>query len=226
MKAIIYNRVSTKEQNPELQKNDCINLCNNLKIYDYEYLQEKGSAWKESSKREVFEKIKQRIKSGEINILIVWDLDRLYRNRKKTIQFIKNYKAIGLKVYSVRQQWLEQLNNIPEPFDEAIADFMLQIVSWMAEEESNKKSERVKNAVVRIKGKPTKSYKGKRWGRKNMVENEKIINEVIELRDQGHSIREIADSVYYWDKNNNKKAISKSLVHKILMNLNTKPNVV
>ena len=211
---IIYNRVSTKDQNPELQKKDCIKLAESLGLKEYEYLQEKESGWKDEFKREVFESIKSRIEKREVKNLIVWDLDRLFRNRKKSVEFIRNYGKIGLRVYSYRQNWLEKFKDMPEPFDEIMREFMIQIVSWMAEDESNKKSERVKNAVVKEKDKDTKSYKGNKWGRKELPKS--AIEMVLELNKKGHTIRKIAKEVKYWDSSNHQRNISKSAVHKIL----------
>lgn len=72
---IIYNRVSTEEQNPENQLKDCIKLVSELNITNYEVLEEKKSAWKNDNKREVFNEIRQRIIKSNLKNLIVWDLD-------------------------------------------------------------------------------------------------------------------------------------------------------
>lgn len=213
-KAIIYNRVSTTEQNPELQIKECVELAKRLRLDDYEVLQEKKSAFKDNVEREEFEKIRKAIYDNKLNNLIVWDLDRLYRNRKKLIGFFETCKAFGCQVHSVRQGWLENLNKIPEPFNEIMHSLMLQIMGWLAEEESSKKSERTKNAVMKEEGKPTKSYKGNKWGRKSL--SQKVVNEILKLHKEGLSIRQIAKQVFYWDKNNNKKSVSVASVHKII----------
>jgi len=93
-------------------------------------------------------------------------------------------------------------------------DLTLNLLGWMAEDESKKKSDRIKQAVIKIPGKETKSYKGNRWGRKGI--SDKVKQEILEAKKNGMSIREIADSVFIWDKNNNSKKISKSFVHKTL----------
>ena len=211
---IIYIRTSTEEQNPKNQLEDCKKLAEKLNLKDFEILEERKSAFKNNVKREVFNSIKRAIQKGEVKNLIVWDLDRLYRNRVKTVEFIRNYSKLGLRVYSYRQDWFERFNDIPEPFNEIMSDLMLQIVSWMAEEESKKKGERVKLAVRKKEGKPTKSYKGNKWGRKAL--SIKTIQKVLDLHKKGLSIRQIADQVYYWDSNKNKRKISKSAVHKII----------
>jgi len=62
------------------------------------------------------------------------------------------------------------------------------------------------------------------WGRPTKI-NQKLKQEVIQKQKDGLSIREIADSVWYWDKNNNQKFISKSAVHKIIVESKQVPQV-
>jgi len=92
---------------------------------------------------------------------------------------------------------------------------MIQQAGEQAEEESRKKSERVKLAVRKESG-ITKSYKGNKWGRKNLTKQ--TIKKVIQLKKENPklSIREISKQISYYDKNNNSKNISRSAVHKIL----------
>ena len=77
---VIYNRVSTEEQNPANQLRDCLTLIGEGD--DYEVVQEKQSAFKDID-RPLFDTIRKGIKKGEVQQLICWDLDRLFRNRKK-----------------------------------------------------------------------------------------------------------------------------------------------
>lgn len=209
----IYLRTSTQEQNPENQLSDCLALLKKLNITVYEVIEDKTSGWKDVE-RKGFDKLYSDIIKGKIRIIVCWDLDRLYRNRKRLIKFFEICKIYKCKVYSFRQQWLEELNNMPEPFNEIMHSQMLQIMGWLAEEESNKKSDRTKSAVRWVEGKPTTSYKGNRWGRKPL--SKKVIEKIIEYRKNGLSIREICEVVEYWDKNNNKKKVSVGTVHKIL----------
>jgi DNA invertase Pin-like site-specific DNA recombinase len=209
METIIYIRTSTEEQEPENQ----IKSCQKLSKGEYELLQDKQSAFTDKKDREKFELAKKLIKSGKIKHFIVWDLDRIYRNRIKLKEFFQFCKIHKCNIHSVNQQWLEQLNNIPEPFNEIMHDLMLNLMGWLAEDESKKKSERVRLAVRKQKG-ITKSYKGNKWGRKPL--GKKSVEEILRLYKEGKSMREISEEVFYWDKNNNKKQISKSAVHKII----------
>ncbi len=212
MSNIIYLRTSTEEQNPENQLKDCKQLATQLKLKNYETVEDKISGWKDIE-RNGFDKIVEAIKRKEVEHLICWDLDRLYRNRKKLIAFFELCKIYNCKIHSFRQQWLESLNSIPSPFNEIMHNLMLQVMGWLAEEESNKKSERVKNAVRKERG-ITKSYKGNRWGRKPISKS--VVVEVLDLHKQGKSIRQISRVVFYWDKNNNKRNLSVGGVHKII----------
>ena len=105
MTTIIYIRTSTEEQNPENQFKDCASLCDS----EYEVVEEKKSAWKDDYKREGFNEILKSIKQRECNELIVWDLDRIYRNRMKLIAFFKEAKYYDCKIRSYRQKFLEDI---------------------------------------------------------------------------------------------------------------------
>ena len=208
---IIYNRVSTQEQNPENQIRDIVS---SFKLNDYILYEEKESAWKDSDiHREKWVEIKKFISNYKITDLYVWDLDRIYRDRKKLIALFEYCCLYRCKIHSFRQKWLEQINNNPPPWNEIIHNLMLQIMGWLAEEESNKRSDRVK-AAIRVKDGITKSYKGNKWGRKSFPKQ--TIDRVIKARSEGKTIRQISTEIMTTDKNNNQVSISKSAVHKIL----------
>ena len=185
MKVLIYLRTSTQEQNPENQLKDCLSI---NKFGEHIVLQEQQSAFKDVNRVE-FDKVLTSIKRRECEHLICWDLDRLFRNRQKLIDFFQLCKMYGCKVHSYRQQWLEELNSIQPPFDEIMHSLMLQIMGWLAEEESKKKGERVK-ASVRKKGDKTVSYKGNKWGRRMLTKQQQ--NKILELKGEGLSIRAIS----------------------------------
>jgi DNA invertase Pin-like site-specific DNA recombinase len=217
MKAV-YIRTSTEEQTPELQIRDIETISGK----DYQLFQDKQSAWKDNVDRDDFERLRKDIKDKKIKELYVWDLDRLFRNRKKLIEFFTFCKIYGCKIHSFNQQWLESLNSIQEPFNEIMHSLMLQIMGWLAEDESSRKSGRVKNAVRRKEGEPTRSYKGNRWGYHAVGKN--TDSQIIELHKQGKSIRDIAKEVFYWNKSNNKKLVSVGYVHKVLSNFKVNNN--
>ncbi len=208
---VVYIRCSTPDQQPQLQLND-INV-QFTPTKDSLILEESISAWKENTPRPQFKRLEQLIRDNKVKTLYVWNLDRIYRNRKKLVAFFALCKIYKVKVRSYCQKWLDSLYHTPEPFDEIFMDLFINILGWIAESESSDKSSRIKMAV-RKKNSATYSYKGNLWGRKPFPTN--TINRVLELHNLGLSIREIAKKVTVYDKNNNGRDISKSAVHKIL----------
>jgi DNA invertase Pin-like site-specific DNA recombinase len=206
---ICYIRTSTSEQTPQLQLKDIKTIC---PPHTIEYV-EQLSAWKENVKRPVFEQIVEQIKGGRVESLYVWDWDRIYRNRNRLKEFLLLCKMNGVVLHSYRQTWFEDLHRIPPPFNEIVMDMVINLLGWIGEEESEKKSSRVKMAVKKT-AKGTYSHNGNKWGRKAFPKQ--TINRVIELHQQGKSIRQIASEVIAYDTNKNEKKISKSAVQQIL----------
>jgi len=211
MKVAIYIRTSTTEQNPDLQLKDCKDYCKRRGWKDYDIYKEHISGYKDIHRPER-ERIIQGIKRYEINHIVVWALDRWVRNREKLIEDITNITNRNAEIHSVKEEWLESVN-IEGPLGKTIQEFLLGIVGSLAEMESSIKSERIKSAV-RTKEGVTRSYKGKKWGRRNLTS--RIKEEVIKLHNDGHSMREISKVVIRYDKNQNEKNISLGAVHKIL----------
>jgi DNA invertase Pin-like site-specific DNA recombinase len=206
----IFVRTSTIEQTPALQINDIVQ---SFRLTEYKVLEEQDSAFKNTAKRPEFERLKNLISSNKVGSVYVWDLDRLYRNRKRLVEFLDFCKAYRTKVYSHNQIWLTTLQQIQPPFNEIMYNFMLEIMAWLAEDESAKKSKRVKLAIRKTQN-GTESYKGNKWGRKSL--SKQVITKVKVLHAEGMSIRQIAAQVKVYDKNNNSRQISKSAVHKII----------
>ncbi len=188
MSKTIYIRTSTEDQNPENQLKDIQSM---FEGNEYVIFQEQQSAFK-NKERPIFENLKEVIKSRQVKDLYVWDLDRIYRNRIKLKAFFQYCKLYGCSIHSFRQDWLESLNKIPEPFNDIMYSLMLDIMGWLAEDESKRKSDRVKIAVRKVKG-ITKSYKGNKWGRKSISPQKRT--RIAIMKGAGHSIRDIAKDV-------------------------------
>jgi len=227
-KAIVYLRTSTQEQNPQLQEKTCREFAESKGLEIVDVISEKGkSAYK--LQQEKWKEVVEKAKTQNLNI-ILWKYDRAFRRRKEFYLFMREmFEYHGIKVYSATEQSIltlwEMIDSFNSVKDEAMRNFLQGIIKeiWkfniqqageQAEEESRNKGLRVKNAVRKNNGK-TYSYKGKAWGRKKEI-SKNVVNEVLKMYERGHSLREIADSVYYNDKNRNKKFLSKSAVHKII----------
>ena len=202
---IVYLRTSTEEQNTENQLKDTVSLVPDGE--EYTLLEEQQSAFKDVGRKK-FEAVIAHIKKRKCSDLYCWDFDRLFRDRQKLVDFFRVCKAYSCKVHSFRQAWLEDVNKAPSPWNEILNDLLLQILGWIAEDESRKKSDRIKNAV-RVREGLAYSYKGNKWGRKPISTRKR--NKILALRSEGLSIRRIAEEV----------GVSVGVVHKSLAGLSS-----
>ena len=181
MKAIIYARVSTEEQQEkgyslDAQVDACKKYCEMkgwevIKIY-----KEVGSAWDSMEKRKDFMKAVGLVEMGVADIIVAWKLDRILR---LTEDLIKLKKRIGYKFVSVT----ENLDG-----STAFGRFAIDIAIRVAELSSDLTSERTKLIIKRRieKGLPHGYPKGK--GRIPEWKKQKII----ELYKQDYTYRQIA----------------------------------
>lgn len=204
----VYIRTSTEDQHPENQ----IKEIETISGPDYMLFQDKQSAWKDNKEREEFERLKKKIRASNSGDLYVWDWDRLFRNRKRLKEFFQFCSMFKCRIHSFRQSFFESFYKIPEPFDEIMQELFLNLLGWMAEDESTKKSARVKAAVRRVPGKPTRSHKGNKWGRKSISTQKK--NKVLELAaiEPKLKLREISEQ----------SGVSLGAVHKTIKEFNSK----
>lgn len=201
LKVAIYVRVSGKKQEEKNQLPDCRKLAKELKFKGYDIIKEKLSAFKNPD-RETLRKLEK------YDHVVIWRYDRLQRNRKRFVELMRYYSHRGTKIHSFSEGWVEELHKIPSPWNEMIYDFVIQLVGWMAEEESMLKSRRVKLAVKKKKGR-TFSYRGKKWGRKTKKVSLKRLKECYDT-----SLRKTAERYNHGLKEEHK--ISHMTVKKLL----------
>ncbi len=211
---IVYIRTSTKEQEPELQLRDILPMIEG----EYKKFEEQKSAYKENVKRPRLDAVIKLIEAGKVTHLYAWDLDRIYRNRLKLKALFLLCKTRGTIIRTANQKWLDDINKIPAPFNDIVMEMLINFMGWIGEDESLKKSGRVKNAIIKKEGEKAMSYFGNKWGRKLIPDS--VIKEVFELRKKGKSIREISKSVWVHNELKGSRLISKSAVHKLLANNN------
>lgn len=209
MKAAIYLRVSSLEQNPENQESECLAFAKRVGYEIEGIYREQLSGFKDIH-RPKYEIIKQKASRREIQAVIVWALDRWVRNRDTQLEDITILSNMGVKLHSVKEAWIEAIN-IDGALGRTIRDFCLGLIGSLAEMESQRKSERMKIAFANRKG---------RWGRKELPDQ--VQDQILESWKLGKSIRQISKEVTYWDRNNNKKLVSLGAVHKIILNFRMK----
>jgi len=151
VKTVIYARVSTGEQDAE---NQIMVLTTWADQRGYEVVrvyQEDESAWKAGHQRELARLIADAGK-GRFQAVLVWALDRLSREGALAIlSLVHKLSACGVKVLSYQEAWTEAPGEL--------AELLYALTGWVARMESQRRSERTKAGLARVKA------QGKRLGR-------------------------------------------------------------
>jgi putative DNA-invertase from lambdoid prophage Rac len=111
------------------------------------------SAWKDGTGGPEYRKALQEVLDGahrgEFSVLVVWSLDRITRlGAEDALRLIRRLRERGCTLVSVQESWL---NGSPE-----VVDVLVAFAGWMAQQESRRRSERIRAGLARRKaeGKP------------------------------------------------------------------------
>lgn len=205
---IIYIRVSTKDHGEEEDQ-----LPQILKLFEIEQdecliVSARESAYQlDKQKNRKLEIVKEIIEhfQDEEKILYVWDLDRLYRNQELQINLIMNCYEQNCIVLSYRQPWLYKLRDLGG-FGKAVYHFLVELLAYLAEEESKKKAERLMKSLNQKKGKYY-TNKGNLYGKKirttkgenitSITRIKNIENFIIKNIDKGLTYRDIQNKLEF-----------------------------
>ena len=168
LKVAIYSRVSTGEQDTQ---NQAVVLTEWAKHRDFEVVkvyEEEESAWKAGHQRELA-RLLEDARKRRFDIVLIWALDRLSREGSLAILTLVNrLKICGVKVLSYQESWTEAPGELGE--------LLYALTGWVARMESQRRSERTKAGLARVKaqgkclGRPPGSKdKRKRRARKRVV---------------------------------------------------------
>jgi len=111
--------------------------------------------------------------------VVCWDISRIGRSMKELVLFLSDMKDRGIGICSVRQGF---------DTSTSMGEIMFQFVEILSSWERSMIRERTLAGLERAKS------EGKTLGRKS-VTNDKITAQIIELRNDKKSIREIASEV-------------------------------
>jgi len=174
-----YIRVSTKDQNPDNQKNilleagipsDCM------------FIDHGVSGTVPARKRPGFKQLLQFISDREgVKFLYVYELSRLGRTTVETISIIQDLEEQGITVWS-----LSPNEGFTRSEDKAVRQLMVMIMSWVAERERANLIERTHAGLERAKS------EGKKLGRPR---NDIDWNKVDSMRADGMSWEDIASKL-------------------------------
>ena len=151
MKACIYSRVSTGQQDTT---NQSVVLSEWAKQRGFEVVkvyEEEESAWKSGHQR-VLASLIADTRQRRFQAVLVWALDRLSREGALAIlSLVNKLSSCGVKVLSYQEAWTEAPGEL--------AELLYALTGWVARMESQRRSERTKAGLARVKA------QGKRLGR-------------------------------------------------------------
>lgn len=175
MKAVGYVRVSTEEQakegvSLENQENKIHAYCKLHEIDLVSIVSDEGLSAKTIEARPGARGIIKMAESGEVEAVVVYKLDRLFRNAAEALDVAAQFKAAGVAFHSVT----EKIDT-----ESAMGRFFFTIMAACAEMERNLISERTRDAL-RFKKDNGEVYNHAPYGYR--IEDGKLIEDVLEQR--------------------------------------------
>jgi len=142
-KVAIYLRVSTKDQSVDNQLPQLERWVANRGHELMEVYSENESAWKSGHQRELA-RLMRDARRGRFNVVLTWSLDRLSRQGSLAIlSLVHKLSQYGVKVISHQESWTASPGEL--------AEILYAIAGWVARMESQRRSERTKAGLVRVK---------------------------------------------------------------------------
>ena len=143
MKAAVYLRVSSNEQSTDNQYPALEAYAKNRSYEIVRVYEEEESAWKSGHQRELAN-LMADAKQRRFQAVLVWALDRLSREGALAIlSLVQKLSACGVKVLSYQEAWTEAPGEL--------AELLYALTGWVARMESQRRSERTKAGLARVK---------------------------------------------------------------------------
>lgn len=171
MSIIGYARVSTLEQNPDLQHH-ALTEAGAIRIFtDYE----SGA----KTTRPELDKCLNYLRDNDGDVLVVWKLDRLGRSMRHVIETVHNLGERGI-----------QFRSLTEGFDTTTpgGEFLFHIMAALAQMERRMIIERTRAGL------DAAARQGRRGGRPTVMDNDRT-ELARTLREQGKSLESIAKTL-------------------------------
>ena len=171
----IYARVSTTKQETENQVVQLRDYAARMGWSVAEVLKETEHGWE--PEREKLQELLDLARFREIDIALVWALDRFSRQGvAATLKLVEDLHKSGVKLWSYQEPFLRES-------DPAMAELVLSFLAWAAKQEHVRISERTKAGLERVRANGTK------LGRPKL--HSFNLEEAKRLRDEGKSWNEI-----------------------------------
>lgn len=150
MKTVLYLRCSTNEtkQDVENQRQPLLKL---VEAMGYEVSGEYVDyASGGNSNRPEFQRMLKDAERREFDVILIWALDRFSREGiSNTLSYLERIKRSGVILKSLQDSWLDTS-------DKGMSELLLAIFSWVAKQERERISERVRAGLERTKSNGTR----------------------------------------------------------------------
>jgi putative DNA-invertase from lambdoid prophage Rac len=167
-KAVIYSRVSSGLQETQ---NQTLVLTKWAKQRGFDVVtvyEEEESAWKAGHQKRLAELL-DAARKGKFQVILIWALDRISREGALAIlSLVHKLAGYGVKVLSYQESWTEAPGEL--------AELLYALSGWIAKMESQRRSERTKAGLERLK------RTGKKLGRPAGAKDRKIRRRRISVR--------------------------------------------
>ena len=154
MKVALYARVSKDEESSSGNLQDPENQLQPLRKYaeamgweiSKEFIDKCSGG---TSNRPQFQAMLGEVKQRHVDIILIWALDRFSREGiTNTLAYIKTLKDYRTGLVSLQETWLNTKDGISE--------LIIGLMSWFAQQEKNRISERTKAGLAKLKAKGVK----------------------------------------------------------------------
>jgi DNA invertase Pin-like site-specific DNA recombinase len=149
---VAYIRVSTREQDEEVQRRAIEEFAKSRSIEVLEWYVDKGESGAVPFKgRPSANRLLEDLGRLQPQCVLSWSIDRLGRSMLDTMNTILELESLGVRVITVKEEFLQTL-------DPNIRKLILSILSWVAEYERKRIKERQEEAwrQGKQKGRPPK----------------------------------------------------------------------
>jgi DNA invertase Pin-like site-specific DNA recombinase len=172
-----YLRVSTLSQHSENQLIELIDVCNRNKWQITEIYEETISGTKGVDERYELNRMMHDACRKKFDKVVVWSVDRLGRSMKHLVSVLSQLDELNVDIFS----YVQGIDTSTQ-----FGKSMFQMVGIFAELENNMRADRQRIGIKRALD------NGAKFGRKSIM-NDELIKKINNLREEGHSMRNIAN---------------------------------
>jgi DNA invertase Pin-like site-specific DNA recombinase len=172
-----YLRVSTLSQHSENQLIELLDVCNRNKWQITEIYEETISGTKGVDERYELNRMMHDACQKKFDKVVVWSVDRLGRSMKHLVSVLSQLDELNVDVFS----YVQGIDTSTQ-----FGKSMFQMVGIFAELENNMRADRQRIGIKRALD------NGAKFGRKSIM-NDELIKKINNLREEGHSMRNIAN---------------------------------